>query len=123
MPTYVFKCEECDHELEVEQGIKKPTPNRKKCPECGENKLEILLFAPHVYNKPGDDKITLGLLAERNASRFSDEQKKAIDEKNGVKRKQPQPKKSFWETSDKEMKEIASMSKEKKKKYIDTGEK
>ena len=123
MPTYVFKCEECNHELEVEQSIKKPTPNRKKCPACGKNKLERLLFAPHVYNKPGDDNITLGLLSERNASRFSEDQKRAIDEKNGVKRKKKETKKSFWETSDKEMKEIAAMSPEKKKKYIDTGEK
>lgn len=123
MPTYVFKCEECDYQLEVEQSIKKNTPNRKKCPECGKNKLERLLFAPHVYNKPGDDNITLGLLAQRNASRFSEDHKKAIDEKNDVKRKQKPSKKNFWETSDKEMKNIASMTPEKKKKYIDTGEK
>ena len=123
MPTYVFKCEECDYELEVEQSIKKPTPNRKKCPECGKNKLERLLFAPHVYNKPGDDNITLGLLSDRNAARFSEDQKKAIDEKNGVKKKPKKEKKAFWQASDKDMKKIANMTPQQKKRYIDTGEK
>ena len=123
MPTYVFKCEECDHELEVEQSIKKPTPNRKKCPACGKNKLERLLFAPHVYNKPGDDNITVGLLSDRNASRFSEDQKRAIDEKNGVKRKSKETKKNFWETSDKNLKKIAQMTPTQKKKYIENGEK
>ena len=123
MPTYVFKCEECEYELEVEQSIKKPTPNRKKCPECGKNKLERLLFAPHVYNKPGDDKISVGLLAQRNANRFSEDQKQAIDAKNGVKRQNKETKKAFWETSDKNIKEISKMSPAQKKKYIDTGEK
>ena len=116
MPTYVFICEECEFELQVEQSIKKPTPNRKKCPNCKKNKLNRILFAPHVYNKPGDDKISLGLLSDRNASRFSDDQKKSIDEKNGIKR-------NFWETSDKNLKKISAMTPAQKKKYIDTGEK
>jgi len=123
MPIYVFKCEECDHELEVEQSIKKPSPNRTKCPECGKNKLDRLLFAPHVYNKPGDDKITLGLLSDRNAERFSEDQKKAIDKKNGVKKNQKKENKAFWQTSDKDMKKISNMTPQQKKKYIDTGEK
>jgi len=123
MPIYVFKCEECDHELEVEQSIKKPTPNKKKCPACGKNKLERLLFAPHVYNKPGDDKITLGLLSDRNASRFSEDQKKSIDEKNGVNNKPKNEKKAFWEASDKDMKKISTMTPKQKKRYIETGEK
>ena len=123
MPTYVFICEECEFELEVEQSIKKPTPNRKKCPNCKKNKLNRILFAPHVYNKPGDDKISVGLLSDRNASRFSEDQKKAIDEKNGVKRESKNTKKNFWETSDKNLKDISSMTPSQKKKYIETGEK
>jgi len=122
MPIYVFKCEECDHQLEVEQSIKKPTPNRKKCPECGKNKLERLLFAPHVYNKPGDDNITLGLLADRNTERLTSDQKEAIDEKHGRKKEKKQGK-QFWETSSKNMKKISEMTPAQKKKYIETGEK
>jgi len=122
MPTYVFKCEECDYELEVEQSIKKPTPNRKKCPACGKNKLERLLFAPHVYNKPGDDSITLGLLADRNTERLTSDQKEAIDEKHGRKKKKNEGK-NFWDTSKKEIKQISEMTPAQKKKYIETGEK
>jgi putative FmdB family regulatory protein len=123
MPIYVFKCEECEHQLEVEQSITKPTPNRKKCPECGENNLERLLFAPHVYNKPGDDKITLGLLSDRNAERLSSDQKETIDKKNGVKRQKEPAKKNFWDTSSKDIKKISEMTPTQKKKYIETGEK
>jgi len=122
MPTYVFKCEECEHKLEVEQSITKPTPNRRRCPNCKKSKLNRVLFAPHVYNKPGDDSITLGLLSDRNADRLSEDQKRTIDEKNGVKRENKNTEKHFWETSDKKMKKIASMSNEQKKKYIEKGE-
>ena len=122
MPTYVFKCEECDHQLEVEQSIKKPTPNKKKCPNCKKDKLIRLLFAPHVYNKPGDDSITLGLLADRNTERLTSDQKEAIDEKHGRK-KEKKNGKQFWETSKKNMKKISEMTPAQKKKYIETGEK
>lgn len=123
MPTYVFKCEECDHKLEIEQSIKKTIPNRKKCPSCKKDKLIRLLFAPHVYNKPGDDNITLGLLSERNSKRLTDEQKQEIDKKSGKKQAKNPQQKSFWQTSDKNMKKISEMSPQQKKKYIDTGEK
>tara|TARA_Y100001963_G_scaffold103851_2_gene143045 strand:- start:11000 stop:11371 length:372 start_codon:yes stop_codon:yes gene_type:complete len=123
MPIYVFKCEECKYELEVEQSIKKPTPNRKKCPGCGKSKLERVLFSPHVYNKPGDDNITVGLLADRNTSRFSDDQKEAIEAKHGGKKNSKRKGKNFWETSNKEMKTISEMTPQQKKKYIETGEK
>ena len=122
MPVYVFKCEECEHELEVEQSITKPTPNRKKCPNCKKNKLNRLLFAPHVYNKPGDDSITLGLLSDRNTERLSSDQKESIDLKHGRKKNKKQGK-NFWETSDKNMKKITEMTPTQKKKYIETGEK
>lgn len=41
MPTYDYRCDNCDHELEVFQSITaKPI---KKCPECGKLKLKRLL--------------------------------------------------------------------------------
>ena len=124
MPTYVFKCGECNYELEVEQSIKKSTPSRKKCPNCKKNKLSRVLFAPHVYNKPGDDNITLGLLSDRNAERFSADQKEAIESKYKTKTKRKKKKvKNFWEKSDTDMKKISSMTPQQKKKYIETGEK
>jgi putative FmdB family regulatory protein len=123
MPVYVFICEACNHNLEVEQNIKKPTPNRKKCPTCKKNKLKMVLFAPHVYNKPGNDNISVGLLSDRNASSFSENQKRAIDEKHGIKRKEKDTKKNFWETSDTNLQQISEMTPAQKKKYIDTGKK
>jgi len=36
MPTYEYKCENCNHEFELFQSITaKPV---RKCPECGKNK-------------------------------------------------------------------------------------
>jgi len=41
MPTYEYKCENCEHELEAFQSIMaKPL---KKCPACGKPKLKRLL--------------------------------------------------------------------------------
>jgi len=123
MPTYVFKCKECDHELDVEQSIKKPTPHRKKCPNCKKNRLSRVLFCPHVYNKPGDDNISIGLLSDRNAERLTDEQKNQIDLKSGIKKKSKPKGKAFWETSDKNLNKISKMTPKQKQRYIDTGEK
>jgi putative FmdB family regulatory protein len=40
MPTYDYQCDACGHEMEVFQGINDPV--KKKCPECGKNKLKRL---------------------------------------------------------------------------------
>ncbi|TWU41748.1 FmdB family zinc ribbon protein [Novipirellula artificiosorum] len=40
MPTYDYECGSCDHKLEIFQGINDPV--KKKCPECGKNKLKRL---------------------------------------------------------------------------------
>ena len=37
MPTYDYECGSCGHTLEIFQGINDPV--KKKCPECGKNKL------------------------------------------------------------------------------------
>ena len=124
MPIYVFKCEECDNKLEVEQSIKKPTPNRKRCPTCKKNSLSRVLFSPHVYNKPGDDNITVGLLSDRNTGRLSSDQKESIEIKHRTgPKKEKKKEKNFWKTSKDNLKNISDMTPEKKKKYIETGEK
>ena len=38
MPTYDYLCDACGHELEIFQGINDPV--KKKCPECGKQKLQ-----------------------------------------------------------------------------------
>ena len=40
MPTYDYECDACGHEMEIFQGINEPV--KKKCPECGKNKLRRL---------------------------------------------------------------------------------
>ena len=40
MPTYDYECDACGYEMELFQGIKDPV--KKKCPECGKNKLRRL---------------------------------------------------------------------------------
>ena len=41
MPTYEYKCENCDHEFELFQPITaKPV---RKCPKCGKNKVKRLI--------------------------------------------------------------------------------
>jgi putative FmdB family regulatory protein len=41
MPTYDYICEACNHEFELFQSIKEDA--KKKCPECGKNKLKRLI--------------------------------------------------------------------------------
>ncbi len=40
MPTYDYECDACGHSMELFQGINDPV--KKKCPECGKNKLKRL---------------------------------------------------------------------------------
>ena len=41
MPTYDYRCDNCDHTMEVFQSITASV--KKKCPECGKLKLKRLL--------------------------------------------------------------------------------
>jgi putative FmdB family regulatory protein len=41
MPTYDYVCEGCDHAFELFQSIKDDA--KKKCPECGKQKLRRLI--------------------------------------------------------------------------------
>lgn len=40
MPTYDYECDACGHTMELFQGINDPV--KRKCPECGKNKLRRL---------------------------------------------------------------------------------
>lgn len=41
MPTYDYVCDACDHQFELFQSIKEDA--KKKCPECGRQKLRRLI--------------------------------------------------------------------------------
>lgn len=40
MPTYDYVCDACQHEFELFQSISEPV--KRKCPECGKQKLRRL---------------------------------------------------------------------------------
>lgn len=116
MPIYEYQCEECDHNFEIEQGLKaKP---KKKCPNCNKNSLERLIFSPLINMKGRIN--TVGQLAEANTKKLG---KHAHDRLNKDKILSGQYQK------DKEIKEkkefnrkINNMSENAKNKYIMTGE-
>jgi putative FmdB family regulatory protein len=41
MPTYEYRCTACDHQFEIFQQMSDAV--KRKCPECGKNKLERLI--------------------------------------------------------------------------------
>jgi putative FmdB family regulatory protein len=41
MPTYDYQCDACNHAFELFQGINEP--KKKKCPNCGKQKLRRLI--------------------------------------------------------------------------------
>jgi putative FmdB family regulatory protein len=41
MPTYEYKCDKCDHVLEVEHSIN--ATHKFKCPECGHKSAQRLI--------------------------------------------------------------------------------
>ena len=43
MPTYSYKCNSCEHQFDVMQGIN--DERLKTCPECNKDKLERLIGA------------------------------------------------------------------------------
>jgi len=43
MPTYDYECDACGHTFDVFQSIN--DPKKKKCPQCGKNKLRRLFGA------------------------------------------------------------------------------
>ena len=136
MPIYVFECENCGDQLEVKHSIAEKIPNRRKCPSCKELKLRRVIFAPHVYNKPGDGEISVGLLADRNTERMSSEEKELVNNqyKTGPSTQAKSKGKNFWEPQNKVEQdsldrattikegESAEQFGKRRKKFIETGE-
>ena len=51
MPTYEYRCDNCGHELTVEQRITEP--KLTKCPQCAEDKLVRLISGGNFILKGG----------------------------------------------------------------------
>lgn len=96
MPIYVFKCSEekngCGHSFEISMSMACVVDKKIKCPKCNKYKAVSRDFGAEHHNVRGDDQ-TLGSLAERNAARMSDDEKKYLTEKhNAYKKKIPNKK-------------------------------
>ena len=75
MPTYSYRCEACEHELDEFQWVGEK--KLKKCPACGKPKLERLCNwqGPLVDNAV----TTLGKQGEVNLKKLSQDEKDALD--------------------------------------------
>ena len=91
MPTYEFQCLKCGAAHEVVRPFKSSTPRRvgdldEVC--ChGNSKIQQIFYAPDVSVRLGDSEVkTIGHLADRNSSKFSDDYKSKLAQKNKTKR-------------------------------------
>ena len=117
MPTYDYKCESCDYEVEIAHGFNAPTP---KCETCKHDLKIVINQAPMAFIK-GEAK-TLGQLSEQNTKkmgRYELEDKRHHQQQGKVKEE-----KSWWQKSgDATSQEIGKMNAKQKAAYIKKGKK
>jgi len=109
---YDYGCHNCGEILEdVQQSIHDEA--LKKCPSCGTNSLERVPYGGlGAFVK---DAKTIGQIADKNWSKMGSYQRSEVE----ASRKHSNESRE----KRKEMRQIASMTPEQKKKYIITGEK
>ncbi|MFA5928111.1 MAG: FmdB family zinc ribbon protein [Candidatus Margulisiibacteriota bacterium] len=49
MPTYTYKCTDCDHQFETKHSMN--ADPLKKCPTCGKHALRRVIIAPAISFK------------------------------------------------------------------------
>lgn len=77
MPLYEYECRSCNHRLEELQKVDdKPL---KLCPECKKNTLFRVITGGLGFFMSGR---TLGIVADKNSSKFSDDFKQHLKTKN-----------------------------------------
>lgn len=138
MPTYCYKCDNCNDEFEIKQSFAdKPL---KKCKVCKKHKLNKVLFVPYVAIKLGDSDLRtidhvgrrnfekdekLGIIAERGEK---DKERKELEARNTPlpcgRARVPKPtKKPWWRESNKVDTSLADLNDTKKNEYILKGKK
>lgn len=134
MPTYVYECRKCEHGFEQYQAMSdKPLV---KCPVCKKHEL-FRVIQPLMLGTVSSPR-TVGALADKNASKMSQEQKDKILEQqktardqvlfeqlpNGMSRLEKPSGPAPWYKANQTVpnKKLGSMTREKKLKYIRTGE-
>jgi putative FmdB family regulatory protein len=76
MPLYPYKCDGCSHEFDEFMAIADYKPTLP-CPDCG--KEANRLFTPLIVRD--EDHMTVGSLADKNASKFSEAKKAELKDK------------------------------------------
>jgi putative FmdB family regulatory protein len=113
MPRYDYECSNCGYKLEdVFQSITdKPL---KKCKNCNKEKLERVIFAPHVYVR--GEATTIGQLAERNSEKMGklQIQEKTLQDKESKKQALSEAKKEINS-------KINRLTDKQKRRYIEDG--
>jgi putative FmdB family regulatory protein len=81
MPTYQYICDNCKDEFETYQSINDEPLLR--CEKCDCHQLRrIISGGIYTSVRKSDSELTLGHLADRNRSRFSEDQKEHLAVKN-----------------------------------------
>ena len=112
MPIYHYKCSNCPEDFETFHSIKEPL--RKVCPSCKKETLGVVLDGPPDIMSKGEIR-TIGQLAEANTKAMGKEQLQKRMEEDGTIQKLKDRERM------QEARKIASLSPEKKIKYIETG--
>ncbi len=88
MPTYDYECDHCEHKFELFQSITAPV--KRKCPECGKNKLRRLIGAGAAVVFKGSGFYQTDYRSEsykkRAASDKKASEKKSSEKKSGDKK-------------------------------------
>lgn len=66
MPTYEYRCEQCGHELEIQQSMKDDSITL--CPNCNTEHLERIISLTMWFVK--GEPTTIGQLAEKNSKKM-----------------------------------------------------
>jgi len=66
MPTYDFKCESCDLEIELFQKIDDKAPN---CPVCGRSMTRLMSATTFILSGTGWSKDNYGLKAKKKGEK------------------------------------------------------
>jgi putative FmdB family regulatory protein len=136
MITYDYECTECDNRFEVLQSIKDDAFT--VCPQCEQETLRRVLHAP-LYVKVVGEPTTIGQLADRNSKKMSTEDMQEAqkryqtaktinripeDCRPATQKSAPTQETPEWMTKPrtKTSKEVAKLSPEAVKRYVQTGE-
>ena len=88
---YEYVCDYCNSTFEIQQSIHDEA--KLRCENCNQHKLRrIISGGIYTSVRKSDSELTLGHLADRNRSRFSEDQKEHLAIKNTPEGCKPFPK-------------------------------